>query len=97
MKMNSAKCKELIVEYCKNNKQLICQQFDPPLSDEAYEESLKLKNWKRESKEKSLLTRVIPGVWERRFDNRYFDNDLRGYVYTDANDKTVTALIVQGE
>lgn len=97
-KLNSEGCKKELVKFCTNNESYIRNQFVPPLSDEDYKKTLKVKNWSRLSKltNSCLCVKEHPGV-ERAFDCRPFEDQLRGYVHSDITDSVVKRVVVQGE
>lgn len=92
--IDSAACKATIVEYLKNRRQELDAEFDAPLTDEEFQATLTEKNWKRISKQ---IFDVNPKRYERIFDCRPFDDQLRAYVYTDENDTNITSIYVTGE
>jgi hypothetical protein len=91
IKVTTEICKGLIVQYCLEHKEEIKKEFDPLLTDEQFSQSLSEKNWKRESKSK------YNNVWERSFDCRPFDSQLRAYVTTNFDDTEIISVGVCGE
>jgi len=96
MKITVDVCKLAIVERCKNTSWLIRNEFDPPLTEEELEKTLKIKNWKQEYKSSYQKLNGKKYI-ERIFDCRPFDSQLRGYVYTDENDTRIEKVEVLGE
>ena len=95
--INSKTCKEAIVKKCEGILDKIADEFYPRLKDEEVKKTLEVKNWKSQYKQKDKYT--IPGriLNERLFDCKPFDDQLRGYVYTDETDSSILKIIVQGE
>ena len=92
-------CKNSIVEFCKNNKRMICAEFDPPLDNKAFSQCLSVENWnsdmdrvKSGEMDLSDLDSTVPE--EMLYDCEPFDDQLRGYVSV-AGDKVMG--YVQGE
>jgi hypothetical protein len=93
-KITTELCKELIVEFVKNNKDSIVNEFHPPLNpDDLLEKAGKVKHWKRILKRKDKESLTV----ERGFDCTPFDDQLRAYVITDITDTKVLRVSVQGE
>jgi hypothetical protein len=86
--MDTAQCKELIVDFCKKNPDHIRKQFVDEEVDIISCQSVS--NWKRMSKEKDEGGNVVRG-----FDCKPYDDQLRAYVTT--KDDVVIELVVQGE
>lgn len=82
-------CKYRIVKYCSENLELIRHEFDPLLTDVELQETLKVKNWKRMSKEKDGPCVI------RDFDCKPFDDQLRATVTEHSG--LIILLTVQGE
>lgn len=99
-KITSDICKQAIVDYCyfpdnyKNIKQQFVLESDKDLEefDITYKECLKVKNWKRFSKQ-----RIFTAFWNRGFDCVPFDDQLRAYVITDEQDENILSVEVIGE
>lgn len=71
----------------------IARQFDPQQQVWHNEAALKTpSNWARETK-----SRERDGTIERVFDFRPFEQQLRLYVYTTADDSAVLRYVFQGE
>ena len=87
--MNSADCKQMIVDYCLVHKDHIKNQFDPPLLDAEWRKTLSITNWKRITKETNGLEVT------RCFDCKPFDDQLRATIVTAGN--TVISVNVEGE
>lgn len=98
MAVTTSDCKKAIVAWIKSHPGHVSSQFDPPESEVP---ALDEKNWKRESKRKcstidSLANpKLQPGMYERSFDCRPYDDQLRAYTYDDGN--RIVYLVVQGE
>jgi len=86
--MNTAECKELIVKWCQQNEDFVCNEFSPKLTHSQFLLSTKETNWKRISKTKDSY-----GI-ERVFDCKPFDDQLRAYA-VELNGKVT--ISVQGE
>lgn len=89
LKVGTEECKQVVVDYCQAHKQEICNEFDPPLDDKSFEQTLLVKNWKRESKEED------GGIIERAFDCRPLDSQLRAYMK--ASKTAIFSVVIQGE
>jgi hypothetical protein len=89
MSIGTEECKQAIIDYCQAHKQEICVQFDPPLDDKQFAQTLLVKSWKRFSKTED------GGIIERAFDCRPFDDQLRAYVR--ASKTAIYSVVVQGE
>jgi hypothetical protein len=94
IKITTELCKEFIIEFVRNNREFIANEFYPPLiPDDVLEKAGKAKHWKRMYKSKDEEENTI----ERGFDCISFDSQLRGYVITNIEDTQVLEIYVQGE
>ena len=88
MKIKSADCKQVIVDYCKTHTKELSNEFVPPVS---MIPSFSISNWKRRDKQKEGATIV------RDFDCLPYEDQLRAYVTTDEKDEKILSVEVQGE
>lgn len=97
MKINSAMCKDAIVEYIKTHVDDIKNHFCPPLHDEELAPALISKNWVRRAKRgDSIHDPDEFGITVvREFDCKPFDDQFRGYVYERNNE--IVGVLVEGE
>ena len=94
-KLKTADLKPLIVAHVNENLDNLSSDLRWPL--EELEEMKVLGNWKREGKEKTSQYDRHPGCWERIFDCRPYDSQIRAYVITDITDTEVLRVTVVGE
>lgn len=98
MAITSNDCKKAIVNWIKSHPGHVSKQFDPPEQEISAQDE---KNWKRMYRRKCthVDTMVNPilklGMWERAFDCKPYDDQLRAYTYDDEN--KIVYIVVQGE
>lgn len=92
MSITTEDCREAIVEAVRRDAPVLRRQFAPRLTDEQWSAALDPKNWKRESKRKGDSG---PGTWEREFDCRPFDSQLRATVQS--TDEHIYRVMITAE
>lgn len=100
MVITTAECKKAIVDWVKLHPGYVSKQFDPPESEA---DARLEKNWKRIWKQKCNERMVLAnsrlnlkiGMWERGFDCKPYDDQLRAYTYDDG--EQIIHIVVQGE
>ena len=92
MSITTKDCREAIVEECRRRAPALRAQFTPSLTDTQWNAALDPKNWKRESKRRG---EAEEGTWEREFDCRPFDSQLRATVQS--TDEHIYRVMVSAE
>lgn len=103
-KLSTAVCKDEIVKAVLADPERVAAEFLPS-NDPRFAEQVQVvvteagnpKNWKRREKRKEGPPEEREVVTLRTFDCEPFDDQLRAYVYSDADDKTILKVEIVGE
>jgi hypothetical protein len=97
-KMNSQDIKKHIALRASQSPGEIDAQFGPEDGDTPSKAAVVAANWKRMSKRRvGKYARFPEDCWERGFDCKPLDDQLRAYVITDSLDENILSIVIQGE
>jgi hypothetical protein len=100
MAVTTVDCKKAITDWVKSHPGHVSRQFDPPESEaDAQLERNWKRMWKRRCDKRDIWANselnLKAGMWERGFDCRPYDDQLRAYTYDDG--ERIVCVVVQGE
>lgn len=97
MKLNAEVCKLAIIKKAGTMLETIKGEFIPRLTSEEVEQTIFVNNWTQSYRQKIVYSSTNPDGFERCFDCKPFDDQLRAYVYSDPTDTRIIEVEIVGE